>query len=517
MSLSDPAFPDYKQVVSAGGLLFLSGVRPAPELTGFADLPAEAQGKCQGFDVIDQPEGLATAQSWSLLERMGRVLAAAGSSHEHILRQHIWQQEKRWFPCFEAARMHWQPRPSPSSGLGVRAIAGIGGRGYGSDAIAVAPDAGGLFTARTTLAAPDHKDLPSASHYAQAVQSGPLVFTAGFIAIATSVPGQPLINGFGDLPPEGRTLATGRSHPDSRDGPIAAQTWFILNEIRRVLAGQGLAMADVVHASVFLADLRDTPTFHRVYRQFFPAAEATLCITGFDEVGHRGCRIEIEVTALRPESGLIRRNLPWPGRPPFAAPLAVRVGPLVYFSGLLGLEQPSANVALESHDPSLVLATQSRRALGQLVAAAAAAGARLAKCTVYLDDLASLPVWETVRRDMIPEPDFAFEAVVVHGPGPVPNARIQIEAIGVASEGEWIQNDGVTHPCKTPSRRKGISQPDADCGELDGGEVVGGVLLVAGGDGAVVLEPVEEALDEVPVAIQERAERGRVEPVAASA
>ena len=38
------------------------------------------------------------------------------------------------------------------------------------------------------------------------------------------------------------------------------------------------------------------------------------------------------------------------------------------------------------------------------------------------------------------------------------------------------------------------------------------MLFVAGGDGSEVLELVEEALDEVPVAIQEGAEGGLVDP-----
>ena len=432
MPLSDPAFPDYPQIVAAGGLLFLSGVRPDPAAASFADLPTEAQGKCQGYPIIDQQEGVATAQAWSLLARMQRVLEDAGSSHEHILRQHIWQDDKRWFPCFEAARMYWQPRPSPSSGLGVRSVVGAGGRGYGSDAIAVAPNLGKLFTGRATLVAPNHQDLPSASHYAQAVQSGPLIFTAGFIAIATAAPGQPLINGFADVPLAGRALATGRSHPDSRDGPIAAQTWFILNEIRRVLAGQSVAMSDILHVSVYLADLRDTPVFHRVYREFFPEAGATLCITGFDEVGHRGCRIEIEVTALRPGSGLERRTFPWPASAPFAAPCAVQAGPIVYFSGMLGLDTPATDLPPDLRDLPADFTRQSWGALTSLRNVAAAAGATLAKCTLYLEDSALLPAWEAVRRAQIPEPTFAFEAVVVHGPGPVPGAVVQIEAIGTA-------------------------------------------------------------------------------------
>src|SRR4051812_36627596 len=56
------------------------------------------------------------------------------------------------------------------------------------------------------------------------------------------------------------------------------------------------------------------------------------------------------------------------------------------------------------------------------------------------------------------------------------------------------------------------AHPDS-CGcEFDECEIVGGVLLVPGGDGSEVLELVEEALDAVPRSVQEGAEGGFVEP-----
>ena len=44
--------------------------------------------------------------------------------------------------------------------------------------------------------------------------------------------------------------------------------------------------------------------------------------------------------------------------------------------------------------------------------------------------------------------------------------------------------------------------PEADCGESDGGEEVSGELVMAGGDGTAVFELVEEALDEVALAME---------------
>ena len=96
------------------------------------------------------------------------------------------------------------------------------------------------------------------------MKSGPFLFTAGHIAIKTNEPSKPLVNSFDDIPPEGRFLATGRSHPDSRDGPIAAQTWYVMRELQRTLEDKGFNLRDVVLSTVYLADLRDFATFHRV-------------------------------------------------------------------------------------------------------------------------------------------------------------------------------------------------------------------------------------------------------------
>ena len=42
----------------------------------------------------------------------------------------------------------------------------------------------------------------------------------------------PLIRGYDDIPERGRFLKVGRSHEDTRNGTIAAQTWFTYDLIR---------------------------------------------------------------------------------------------------------------------------------------------------------------------------------------------------------------------------------------------------------------------------------------------
>jgi enamine deaminase RidA (YjgF/YER057c/UK114 family) len=361
----------------------------------------------------------------------------------------MWQRDKRFYPSYEGVRKFWQPVASPSSGLGVSRVTGRYGRWIGIDSMAIDIADADNLGAREVLAAPDYAKLPSASIYSQAVASGPLVFLAGHIPIRTAAPGKPVVAGFDDLPPEGRFLETGRSHPDSRDGPIAAQTWFVYNEIFRNLADHGLGPADVVHLNVYLSDLRDLATFHRVHLHFFGADGPAICVTGFDEVGHKGCRIEIEPTALRRSEKLTPSQIPWPCRPPMSGPAAVCAGPLLFISGMLGLTddghiakgaetvEPASRDfvrSLEAKGGTPGVAVQSWMAWHRLRQVCETAGvplSALAKTIVYLKDEADLGIYEAVRASFISENLPAFDCTVIHGPGPVPDAVVQIDAIGL--------------------------------------------------------------------------------------
>jgi enamine deaminase RidA (YjgF/YER057c/UK114 family) len=443
------AFAPYPDAVMAEGLVFTSGMRARSQGKDFAALPKQARGKQQGFGMVDRFEGAASEGAWEAHSSLEDVLVAAKSNNSQILRQHIWQKDKRFFPCYEEVRIHWQPSPSPSSGLGVKSIPGPDTQWIGLDAIAVAPGINPMFGERKMLADVNHVALPSAAHYSQAVQSGPLVFTAGFIAIKTTEPGKPVVQGFDDVPSEGRKLATGRSHPDSRDGPIASQTWFVYKQLEELLARGAIRLQDVIMSTVFLSDLRDFAVFHRVHRQFFPENGPALCVIGMDEVGHRGCRIEIELTAVDPAFDLPIKPSGWSVPAPQAGPGAVSVGQFVFCAGIVGLgkqgqlvlsaddldDAESRAMAASFQGRDAITAAQSLAALQLLKGNLALAGTTLAalvKLTLYVGELSDIEVFEQVRSKVLDISQLpAFECVCVQGPGPVPEANVQLEAIAV--------------------------------------------------------------------------------------
>ena len=107
----------------------------------------------------------------------------------------------------------------------------------------------------------------------------PAIEANGFVFISGQVGGDP---------------ATGKLV----EGGITAQTEQALKNMQTILAAAGLAMEDVVKATVFLADIKDFAAMNEAYKQFFlvdcPARSAfqVANLPG-------GAMVEIEVIAAR--------------------------------------------------------------------------------------------------------------------------------------------------------------------------------------------------------------------------
>lgn len=446
------AFPGYPSGVSAAGLLFFSGIRPLQDGTSpltFADLPPEGSIGRQGFRLADEQEEQVAVDGWSAHDVMDRVLAAVGSMPEHMLRTRIWQQDKRFYPAYERVRMVRQPKPSASSGHSVSGLVGRGSRAIGLDGIAIAGNALGGSASRTAVgtASGTAEAGKSLTFFSVAARHGPYGFLAGHIPVKQE-PGYPSVQSFDDVPAEGRRFATNRSHTDSRDGPIAAQTWFVYNQMRESLAKIGAELTDLVHCVVGLADIRDLPMFHRVHRETFGDAGPALTILGAGEVGHRGSRVVIEPTVYISSTGGGRCE--WPGAAPLSAPMARRAGDLLFLSGMLGIDADGRHVYDVNGMPAAAgaclraiapwasradLPAQCWQAWSNLAGALNRCGSsldRLVKLTVFLPDPSDWPVFEAVRAEFIATGLPAIECVAVPNPGPSVRSAIQIDAVALA-------------------------------------------------------------------------------------
>ena len=78
---------------------------------------------------------------------------------------------------------------------------------------------------------------------------------------------------------------------------VAQQTEQVMANLEAVLAGAGLAFADVVKTTVYLSDMKDFQEMNQVYARHFPGsppARTTIAAAGLP----LGARVEIDVVAV---------------------------------------------------------------------------------------------------------------------------------------------------------------------------------------------------------------------------
>jgi enamine deaminase RidA (YjgF/YER057c/UK114 family) len=143
--------------------------------------------------------------------------------------------------------------------------------------------------------------LPPLARYAPYRRAGDLVYVAGIIAVDTV--GGRTITGYADLPADVRAALgeTGEMSVDSKDGPIAAQSWFILEQLKRLLEEAGGAMDDVVNLTQYFLDLRDFPIYNRIRATYFPNPPASTVVRVAELLPTPESLLEVQAVAYIPE------------------------------------------------------------------------------------------------------------------------------------------------------------------------------------------------------------------------
>jgi 2-iminobutanoate/2-iminopropanoate deaminase len=109
--------------------------------------------------------------------------------------------------------------------------------------------------------------------YSQAIVAGEMIFVSGQIP----------------LDPQTQQMV---------QGDVRAQTERVMENLAGVLAAAGVGFANVVKASIFLADLNDFAAVNEVYGKRFPTAppaRSTVQVAALP----KGARVEIDVIAAR--------------------------------------------------------------------------------------------------------------------------------------------------------------------------------------------------------------------------
>ena len=139
------------------------------------------------------------------------------------------------------------------------------------------------------------------ARYAAYRRVGDFVFLSGIIAVDPAA-GQ-IVRGYADIPAEAATRLgrSGEFSTDMKEGPILAQSWYVLERIRLTVEAAGGRMADVFKLVQYFRNLDHFPYYSRVRKLFFsaePPASTVVEVSAMLPTAE--ILIEVEATAWLP-------------------------------------------------------------------------------------------------------------------------------------------------------------------------------------------------------------------------
>ena len=94
---------------------------------------------------------------------------------------------------------------------------------------------------------------------------------------------------------------TGEFSSDTKDGPILAQSWYVLDSIRQTIESAGGQMSDVFKLVQYFKNLDHVPRYSRVRKLFFPGEPpASTVVEVSAMLPTADILIEVEATAWLP-------------------------------------------------------------------------------------------------------------------------------------------------------------------------------------------------------------------------
>jgi len=112
-----------------------------------------------------------------------------------------------------------------------------------------------------------------------------------------------IVRGYSDIPDDAATLIgrTGEFSSDIKEGPILAQSWYVLNSIRQTMEAAGGQMSDVFKLVQYFKHLDHFPHYSRVRKLFFPGEPpASTVVEVSAMLPTADILIEVEATAWLP-------------------------------------------------------------------------------------------------------------------------------------------------------------------------------------------------------------------------
>jgi enamine deaminase RidA (YjgF/YER057c/UK114 family) len=139
------------------------------------------------------------------------------------------------------------------------------------------------------------------ARYAAWRRVGDFIYLSGVIAVDPGA--NRIVRGFSDIPAEAADLIgrTGEFSSDAKDGPILAQSWYVLHSIQQTVQAAGGQMSDVFKLVQYFKNLDHFPRYSRVRKQFFPGEPPVSTVVEVSAMlPTTDILIEVEATAWLP-------------------------------------------------------------------------------------------------------------------------------------------------------------------------------------------------------------------------
>lgn len=132
-------------------------------------------------------------------------------------------------------------------------------------------------------------------------RAGDFVFLSGVIAVEPA--SATIVKGYADIPAAARALLgeTGEFSTDIKEGPILAQSWFVLDRIKSTVEAAGGQMGDVFKLVQYFRNLDHFPQYSRVRKLFFPGEPPVSTVVEVNAMlPTADILVEVEATAYLP-------------------------------------------------------------------------------------------------------------------------------------------------------------------------------------------------------------------------
>ena len=337
----------FSPAVKAGGLIYLSGTL-APDEGGVVP-------------------GDVAVQTRQVIERMAKVLEAAGSSLPQVVSVTVYLKSAGGFAAMNDVYRTFWPADPPTRTTVITDL--IFGAKIEVSMVAVA------HGAERRVIHPDGWSR-SPNPYSYAIRTGDTLFISGLVP---------------------------RSSRDNTpsDGDITAQTKVVMDHAGEVLRAAGMDYSNIVSARVFLPNAADFPAMNAAYRPYFKADPPARATVKAGLAGSSQYAVEMTFVASSAARQAVGESTN------SALSQGIKSGGRLYVSGLLGnTESNAGNVAV-----------QTKEIFSKLLKVLEAAGytkTDVVDGLVYLTDLSKFAEMNTEYRSFF-EKDFPARATVGTG------------------------------------------------------------------------------------------------------